>query len=113
MDKLSKFKSSLITHCKEIITENHNLMFEMWLKMDADTEFGHGYQHIFVDCFWFGENTDIQNQLWFAAKNIIYAITAFISMKKGYLLEELLEFVEKFISAQLDELYNDYNFDDY
>ena len=111
MNKESTFKESLITHCKEIITENHNLMFEMWLKMEADMEFGHGYQHLFEDHF--GGHAYNQNQLWFAAKNIIYAITAFISIKKVYKLEELLEFVEKFVSAQVDGVYNDYDFDDY
>jgi len=114
MDNHSKFKTSVINHCKEIITDNHNLMFNMWLKMDADAEFGHGYQHLFADYFEGLADINLTNHLWFAGKNVIYAIIAFISMKNDkYELEELLQFVEKFVSAQLDELYNDYNFDDY
>ena len=110
--KLSKFKEDITTHCKEIVTQNHDLMFQMWLKMEADIEFGHGYQHIFADNFGGHADINLTNHLWFAGKNVIYAITAFISMKKRYLLEELLEFVEKFISVQVDEFYNDYDFDD-
>jgi hypothetical protein len=85
-------------------------MFDKWLSYEADMEFGHGYQDIFKEHFGDYITDDIKEQLWFAGKNIIYAINSFISLKNNeYELDDLLEFVEKFVSEQLDEFDNDYD----
>ena len=108
--KFQLVRESLIEHCKECISENHDRMFDMWLQMDADMEFGHGYQDKFKEHFGDYITDDVKSQLWFAGKNIIYAINTFISIKSGqYELDDLLDFVEKFISEQLDDFGNDYD----
>jgi hypothetical protein len=73
-------------------------------------EFGYGYQDIFKEHFGDYITDEIKGQLWFAGKNIIYAINSFISLKNDdYELDELLEFVEKFVSEQLDDFDNNYD----
>jgi hypothetical protein len=103
-------RHSLITHCKECISENFERMFNMWLSCEADMEFGRGYQNKFKEHFGDYITDEIKGQLWFAGKNIIYAINSFISLKdNNYELDELLDFVEKFVSEQLDDFDNDYD----
>ena len=109
-ERFDLVKQSLLTHCKQRISENHHQMFHMWLSMEADMEFGHGYQDICKEHFGDYITDEIKNKLWFAGKNIIYAINSFISLKGGeYELDELLTFVEKFVSEQLDDFDNDYD----
>lgn len=103
-------RTSLITHCKDCVSENYERMFDMWLSCEAHMEFGHGYQDKFKEHFGDYITEEIQAQLWFAGKNIIYAINSFISLKADdYELHELLDFVEKFVSEQLDDFDNDYD----
>ncbi len=108
-DKLSLVEKSLIKHCKERITDNINHMFDMWLSCEADWEFSHGYVKIFKEHFGSYITNDVESQLSFAGKNILYAIYTFISLKEDeYELEELLDFVENFISNQLEDFDHDY-----
>jgi hypothetical protein len=108
--KFQLVRSSLITHFRECISENYERMFDMWLMCEADMVFGHGYQNTFKEHFGDYITDEINAQLWFAGKNIIYAINSFISLKNAYYeLNELLEFVETFVSEQLDNFDNDYD----
>jgi hypothetical protein len=108
--KFELFRNSLISFCKECISENYNTMFDMWLSCEAVMEFGHGYQSKFKEHFGDYITDEIDLQLWFAGKNIIYAINSFISLKNdNYELNELLEFVESFVSEQLNDFDNDYD----
>ena len=108
--KFELVRNSLISYCRDCISENYERMFDMWLSCEADMEFGHGYQDIFKEHFGDYITDEIKAQLWFAGKNIIYAINSFISLKNDdYELNELLEFVENFVSEQLDDFDNDYD----
>ena len=108
--KFELVRNTLITYCKKCISENYVRIFDMWLRCDADMELGHGYQDIFKEHFGEYITEEIHAQLWFAGKNIIYAINSFISLKNDhYDLDELLDFVDKFVSEQLDDFDNDYD----
>jgi len=108
--KFELVRNSLLKYCKDCISENYGRMFDMWLSYDADMEFGHGYQNKFKEHFGNYITDEIEAQLYFAGKNIIYAINSFISLKNNdYHLNELLEFVESFVSEQLDDFDNDYD----
>jgi hypothetical protein len=108
--KFELVRNSLIKHCKDCISENYGRMFDSWLSYDADMEFGYGYQNKFKEHFGNYITDEIEAQLYFAGKNIIYAINSFISLKNNdYHLNELLEFVESFVSEQLDDFDNDYD----
>jgi hypothetical protein len=102
---------TLIAKIKEIITDNYyKPMFDMWLTYDADHTFGGWYEGIFKDHYGDFITEDVECRLWFASKNIIYAIKSFIYIKKDdYELDELLDFVEYFVSEQLSQFGNDYS----
>jgi hypothetical protein len=108
-EELDLFDKALIKSVKESVTDSYNApMFDMWLTHDADHNFGLNYINIFKKHYGIHITTEIENRLWFASKNIIYAIRAFIYIKKHCTLDELLEFVERFLIEQLMEFCNDY-----
>jgi len=106
----NKIKLSFIKICQESIARHYDEpMFDMWLSMDADMVFGDNYIHLFKEQYGDYITEEIENRLWFAGKNILYAIESFISIKNNvFIVYELLEFVEKFISNQFVGFYNDY-----
>jgi hypothetical protein len=109
-ERFQLVRASLIKYCKECVSENWERMFDMWLSCEADMEFGHGYQDKFKEQFGDYITDEIKSQLWFAGKNIIYAINTFIKMKKGSCkLNDILKFVEHFVSEQLNDFDNDYD----
>lgn len=105
-EKFERVRLSLINHCLECIRENWNRMFDMWLDMEADMEFGDGYQEKFKEEFSQYMNEGIEGDLWFAGKNIVFAIRAFMSFKTDISLSEVLSFTENFINTQLDDFGN-------
>jgi len=108
--KFDAASKKFIVYCKGLITENFDQMFDMWLQMEADMEFGHGYEKIFKEQFGNYITEDVKKQLWFDGKNIIYAINAFIKIKKfKYKLKDLLDFVEGFVTEQLGDFDNNYD----
>jgi hypothetical protein len=81
-------------------------MFDMWLSCEADMEFGYGYQNKFKEQFSEYMNEDVNDALWLAGKNIIFAINAFMGCKDDADLDDVLAFTEKFVSEQLDDFDN-------
>ena len=109
-DRLDLAETALLDSIKDDITNHHNELFHIWLNIDADMAFGYAYQNIFKEHFGDYITEEVMAQLWFAGKNIIYAINSFISLKNDdYELNELLGFVESFICEQLDDFDNDYD----
>ncbi len=107
--KFELVEKNLILECKNLISTNYLKMFDMWLLHEADMEFGYTYQDTFKSQFQDYITEENNNKLWLSAKNLIYAIYSFIDIKKDkYILEDLLEFVEIFITKQLDGFDNDY-----
>jgi hypothetical protein len=107
--KFELVEKNLILECKSLILTNYLEMFDMWVLHEADMEFGYTYQRIFKSQFQDYITEEKNNKLWLSAKNLIYAIYSFIDIKKGkYILEDLLEFVEIFITKQLDGFDSDY-----
>lgn len=105
-DRFELVRSSLISYCKECITENWEKSFDMWLTHEADMVFGHGYQDIFEEQFSQYMNKEIDNILWIAGKNIVFAIRAFVLYKDDTDLNDVLNFTGAFISEQLDDFDN-------
>jgi len=104
--KFEIVRTSLISHCKESITENWDKMFDMWLSCEADMEFGHGYQNIFKEEFAKYITPEIDSLLWLAGKNIVFAIVAFMSYKDNASCDDVVNFTENFVTAQLDDFDN-------
>ena len=113
-EKLERVRVSLVQYCLECVRENWDKMFDMWLSSDADMEFCYGYKEEFNKEFTEYMNPKIESELWLAGKNIVFAISAFMAYKDDATLNDVLDFTEKFLTAQLDdfgnwcdEIYND------
>jgi len=104
--KFQLVKNSLISHCKNCIRNNWEKMFDMWLICDGDFEFGHGYQDKFKEHFSPYMNSQINEILFLAGKNIGFAIRAFMSYKDDADLDDVIDFTEKFVLEQLDDFHN-------
>ena len=107
-DRFDLAETALLESIKDNITNHHNELFHIWLNIDADMAFGYAYQNIFKEHFEDYITEEVKAQLWFAGKNIVYAIKAFIKIQEEYSLEELLDFVDTFVSEQLTDFTNDY-----
>ncbi len=105
-EKFERVRISLVNYCLQCIRENWNRMFDMWLSCDADMEFGNGYQEKFKEEFSQYMNDKIEGDLWFAGNNIVFAISAFMAYKDDPSLNDVLDFTEKFVTAQLDDFGN-------
>ena len=107
-DRFDLAETALLDSIKDNITNHHNELFHIWLNIDADMAFGYAYQNIFKEHFGDYITEEVMAQLWFAGKNIVYAIKTFIKIQVEYSLEELLDFVDTFVSEQLTDFTNDY-----
>jgi hypothetical protein len=109
-DRFELAQTALLKSIQDAITNHHNGFFKIWLGCEADMAFGYAYQNIFKEHFGDYITEEVKTQLWFAGKNILYSIRAFLSLKdNNYSLKELLDFVEAFISEQLEDFENDYD----
>ena len=106
-ERFTLVRHSILLYCKEIISDNWNNQFDMWLQYEADHEFGHGYQKRFKEYFSDCMNSSIEDKLYFAGNNLLFAINAYMSCKDDAELEDILELTEKFISEQMDYLETD------
>jgi hypothetical protein len=110
MDYESKFalaKTEIIYYCTQRIRNNWEKMFDMWLSMEADMEFGNVYLDTFNKYFSKYVSTKVASILWHNSNNTLFAISAFMKYNDDAILDNILEFTEIFIKEQLD------NFTDY
>jgi hypothetical protein len=103
-EKFELVRAALIKSCKDCISHNWDRMFDMWLSCEADMSYA--YQHEFKQQFSEYMNSEIESQLFFAGKNIVFAISAFMKIKRNASLKNVLDFTENFISEQLDDFDN-------
>jgi hypothetical protein len=108
-DRFELAQTALSDSIRNSITNHHNGFFDIWLSSgDAAAEFCYAYQNIFKEYFGDYITEEVNAQLWFAGKNIVYAINTFIKIQEEYTLNPLLDFVETFLSEQLNDFENDY-----
>ena len=105
-EKFEIVKTNIIKECKKNISDNWLMMFDMWLSCEADWEFPHNYKKAFNDEFAQYMKPDIETLLWLSGKNIVFAISAYMSLKGHADLNDVLEFTERFIENQLDDFDN-------
>ena len=101
------FSNELIKSVKELIVDNHDDEFNNWLLMEAEIE----VVRIYIDCFnrrYFGNIPEYaEDSLAINGRNIIYFIKTYTTLKVDF--TKLIEGVEIFIQAQLDNF--DIDFD--
>ena len=105
-DKFALVKNSIITQCKEVITENWLQMFDMWLSCEADMVFSHIYKSAINQEFSKYVTPEIETLLWISAKNIVFAVGTYAGMKKNTTMKDVLKFTEEFVASQLDDFDN-------
>jgi len=103
-EKFALVRTSLLSYCKECITENWDKMFDMWLSCEADLAYG--YKNTFKEQFSNYMNSEIEELLFHAGNNVRFAISAFMRYKKNAKLNDVLDFTEIFVSEQLDDFDN-------
>jgi hypothetical protein len=105
-EKFELVRNALIPDFKKRIVDNWEQMFDMWLSCEADMEFGHGYRDHFKAQFEKYITEEVNTLLWFAGKNLVFSIGAFMSFKKNATLKDVLKFTEDFLEEQLDDFDN-------
>jgi hypothetical protein len=93
-------KNSLIDFVKERIASryNYNNEFHIW----SYSAIKEAYVSKFKEEFSEYVNSGIESKLWFAGQNIGFAVQTFIDLNPNYTLDNLLEYVETFLTIQLD-----------
>ena len=103
-ERFKRVKTSLVNFVKEKITSryNYNNEFHMW----SYSAIKEAYVLKFKDEFAQYMNEEIEAKLWFAGQNIGFAVQTFIDTNQNYTLSNLVNFVETFLTNQLDDFEN-------
>jgi hypothetical protein len=107
----NRVEARLREKCLKLIIENaeNRPAFKLWLKHEADLGFGRIYQTEFKREFGARITEGIQEQLWYAAKNLIYMITAYVDFNTAYDVKDLLKLADGFMTEQLDAFDTDFD----
>lgn len=105
-ERLESVKNGLIADMRRKLTYNWERMFDMWLSMEADLEFGESYKKRFIEQFERYMDEDIENLLWFAGQNLLFAITSYWRHKKNASLNDVINYAEGFIKSQIGDFDN-------
>ena len=103
-EKFTRVKTSLVEFVKEKITNryNYNNEFHMW----SYSPIKEAYVSKFKDEFAQYINDEIEAKLWFAGQNIGFAVQTYIDTHPNYTLSKMVNFVETFLTIQLDDIDN-------
>jgi hypothetical protein len=100
-EKLLVAKQACIVECRELISSNwENIV--LWLPSEGQNELFFVYKGKFRAEFPARITNAIGEKLYFAVQNLIFAMNAFMFYTEGYELEDVLDFTECFMNAQLD-----------
>ena len=102
--KFEIVKQSLINFVREKISSryNYNNEFHIWSYSAIKEAYVSKFKEEFSDYM----NKDIEAKLWFAGQNIGFAVQTFIDTNPNYTLNKLLNFVDTFLTIQLDDFGN-------
>jgi hypothetical protein len=100
-DKFIRARDRLLHYCSNIIKDSVGENFYEWLTLQADVDFGMYYVKVFKDEFKEETTDNSERQLLFAAKNLVYAIDAYMTSKPSD-ETEVQYFAGNFIRAQMD-----------
>ena len=100
-ERFIKVRNDLLQYCKGLIAVKVGEEFHDWLTLEGDVSFGKGYIRIFKSEFKDCTTDNTERQLLFAAKNLVFAIDAYMSTGKAD-EADILSFINNFITCQLD-----------
>jgi len=105
-DRLKKVKDSLKKFITDNVTSEYKKHNGVWFETREFYEIAEAYADHFSKEFQNQMTPSFRDKLWFAGQNVAYAIHTFCKMYSGYLLIDLLRFVNTFVSEQLDDFDN-------
>ena len=98
-----KVRNDLLVYCNKLIAMKVGDEFHDWLTLEGDVSFGKGYIRIFKSEFKDCTTDNTERQLLFAAKNLVFAMDAYLrTVKPGE--SDIISFINNFITCQLDAL---------
>ena len=102
--KFKIVKESLINFVRAKISSryNYNNEFHIWSYSAIKEAYVSEFKEEFSDYM----NKNIEAKLWFAGQNIGFAVQTFIDTNPNYTLNKLLNFVDTFLTIQLDDFEN-------
>ena len=103
-EKVARVKENIIALVLERIESRYNFNkdFHFW----SYSAIAEGYVSKFKEEFSQYMNDEINTRLWFAGKNVAFAVQSFIDINPSYTCRSLLRFVEAFVTTQLDDFDN-------
>lgn len=105
-DRLKKVKDSLKKFITDNVTSEYKKHNGVWFETREFYEIAEAYADHFSKEFQNQMTPSFRDKLWFAGQNVAYAIHTFCKIYSGYLLIDLLRFVNTFVSEQLDDFDN-------
>ena len=106
-EKFCAFHSDLSNSLQLLIKSNY-ILFDLWRRCEAEQNLRFAYVQTFYTHFPEYVDDDVYDKLEFAGKNIFYGLNAYLSINVSCSMEELIEFIDSFLTHQLDEFLNDY-----
>ena len=104
--RLLQVKHHLLDSIRGKIGHHWDEDFPTWLKGQAPSELGHWYQHAMNHEFSMYTTPEVNDILWVAGKSLVHAIAAFMEYRDDPQLDDLLAFVELFITEQMNDFDN-------
>ena len=105
-ERLKKVKDSLKKFVWDNITSEYEKHGGAWFETREFYEIAEAYAEHFSIEFQNQMTPSFRDKLWFAGQNVAYVIHTFCKMYPGYALIDLLQFVNTFVSEQLDDFDN-------
>ncbi len=97
----------LRNECRDLITsQRHGRWWNEWLLYDADNDFGLLFQSIFKKHFERYVTQRIGEDLYLAGNHISFALSSFCKFKPYANTSELVEYIDHFVSEQLNDFGN-------
>jgi hypothetical protein len=93
-----------------MLTENHGNkeQFRLWLKHEAEMDLGRLYRDEFKREFGPLISENVEQQLYYAAKNLIYMLLAYTDTRPLYEIGELVKMMNSFMTEQMDGFDEDF-----
>jgi len=98
------------TYCSNMLTENHGNkeQFRLWLKHEAEMDLGRLYRDEFKREFGALISENVEQQLYYAAKNLVYMLLAYTDTRPLYEIGELVKMMNSFMTEQMDGFDEDF-----
>lgn len=106
MTSYEKVKDSLKKFVKDNIKSEYEKHGGAWFETREFYEIAEAYAERFSKEFQNQMTPSFRDKLWFAGQNVAYVIHTFCKMYPCYGLIDLLRFVDRFVSEQLDDFDN-------